>query len=182
MRNKLVSDETLKSYQDRFEKMIKIKDPDEGDRLFISKISAISEQIDNMHVKASVGNYTIENDGPKDLGGSGAVPGPMQMLLASLANCLEITALLYLSVSNVNVNSIKVKVEAMYDKRSSINPKKEPFPGFYDIKYVWEIETDENLRKVDQILKRVEEICPVKGTLNRHHEFPREIQLVKKGN
>lgn len=182
MRNTLVSDETSKSYQDRFEKMIKTQDPDEGDRLFISKISAISEQIDNMHVKASIGDYIIENDGPKDLGGSGAVPGPMQMLLASLANCLEITALLYLSVSNVNVNSIKVKVEAMYDKRSSINPKKEPFPGFYDIKYVWEIETDENLRKVDQILKRVEEICPVKGTLNRHHEFPREIQLVKKGN
>jgi len=182
MRNTLVSDETLKAYMDRFEKMIKNRDSDEGDRLFIPKVTAVSEQIDNMHVKASVGDYVIENDGPKDLGGSGNIPGPMQMLLASLANCLEITALLYLSSSNVKVNSIKVEVEAIYDKRSSINPKKEPFPGFYDIKYVWEIETDENLRKVDQILKRVEEICPVKGTLNRHHEFPREIQLVKKGN
>jgi uncharacterized OsmC-like protein len=181
MRNKFVSDETLKAYKNRFEKMIKKRDPDEGNRLFISKVSAVSEQIDNMHVKASVGDYIIECDGPKDLGGSGDVPGPMQMFLASLANCLEITALLYLSISNVNVNSINVEVEAMYDKRSSLNPKKEPFPGFYDIKYVWNIETDENLKKVDQILKKVEEVCPVKGTFNRHHEFPRELQLVNKG-
>lgn len=181
MRNKLVSDETLKGYNDRFEKMIKNHNTDEGNRLFISKVTAVPEQIDNLHVKSSVGNYVIENDGPKDLGGFGDVPGPMQMLLGSLANCLEITALLYLGLSNVKVDSIIVKVEAMYDKRSSLNPKKKPFPGFYDIKYVWEIETDENLKKVDQILKRVEEVCPVKGTLNRHHEFPREIQLVKKG-
>lgn len=182
MRNTLVSDETLKAYMDRFEKMIKNRDSDEGDRLFISKVTAVSEQIDNMHVKASVGDYVIENDGPKDLGGSGNIPGPMQMLLASLANCLEITALLYLSSSNVKVNSIKVEVEAIYDKRSSINPKKEPFPGYYDIKYIWYIDTDENLKKVDQILKKAEEVCPVKGTLSKHHEFPREIQLVKKGN
>jgi len=179
MRNNLVSEETLKSYQDRFERMIKIKDPDEGDKLFISKVSVVSEQINNMHVKASVGDYIIESDGPKDLGGSGDVPGPMQMLLASIANCLEITALLYLSISNVNMNSIKVKVEAKYDRRSSINPKKEPIPGFYDIKYVWEIETDDNLKKIDQILKRVEDVCPVKGTLNRHHEFPREVKSIK---
>ena len=136
MRNKLVSDETLEAYKARYEKMQKQLDTDEGDRLFVSKVTAVSEQIDNIHVKASVGDYVIENDGPKDLGGSDNIPGPMQMLLASLANCLEITALLYLSSSNVKVNSIKVEVEAIYDKRSSINPKKEPFPGYYDIKYI----------------------------------------------
>jgi len=178
--NKLVSNETLKAYMDRNEKMNKHQDTDEGDRLFISKVTAVSEQIDNLHVKATVGNFVIENDGPKDLGGSGSVPGPMQMFLASLANCLEITALLYLSFSKVEVKSINVKVEATYDKRSAFDPKKEPFPGFYDIKYIWYIETEENLIKVDRILKKAEDICPVKGTCNKYHEFPRKIQLVKK--
>ncbi len=180
MRNKLVSDKTLKAYIDRYEKLHKHRDTDEGNRLFVSKVTAVSEQIDNLHVKATVGNFVIENDGPKDLGGSGNVPGPMPMLLASLANCLEITALLYLSVSNVKVNSISVKVEAKHDKRSALNPKNEPFPGFFDIKYMWYIETDENLKKVDNLLKKVEEICPVKGTCSKHHEFPREIHLVEK--
>jgi len=181
MRNKLVSDETLKAYMDRYEKMQKYLDTDEGDRLFVSKVTAVSEQIDNLHVKATNGNFVIENDGPKDLGGSGNVPGPMPMFLASLANCLEITALVYLSLSNVKVNSISVKVEAMHDKRSALNPNKEPLPGFFDIKYVWYIDTNENLKKVDRILKKAEEVCPVRRTCSKHHEFPREIHLVKEG-
>jgi uncharacterized OsmC-like protein len=181
MRKQLVSEESLEAYKDRFENMLKHRDTTEGDKLFISKVTAISEQIENLHVKAIVGNFIIENDGPKDLGGSGTIPGPMSMLLASIANCLEITALLYLSGSNVKVNSISVQVEAMFDKRSSLNPKIEPFPGFFNIKYAWYIETDENLKKIDQILRKVEEICPVKGTLNQDHKFPREIHLVREG-
>ena len=181
MSKKLVSDETLEAYTNRFKKMQMHENTAEGDRLFISKVTAVSEQINNLHVKTKVGNFEIENDGPKDLGGSGEIPGPMPMFLASIANCLEITALLYLSFSNVMVKSISVKVEALHDKRSSINPKKDPFPGFFDIKYSWYIDTDENLKKIDRILKKAEEICPVKGTFNKNHEFPREIHLVKDG-
>jgi uncharacterized OsmC-like protein len=160
--------------------MLKHHKSAEGDKLFISKVTAISEQIDNLHVKATVGNFIIECDGPKDLGGSETIPGPMPMLLASLANCLEITALLYLSLSNLKVKSIKVKVEAIYDKRAALNPKKEPFPGFIDIKHSWYIDTDENLKNIDSVLQKVEEVCPVKGTFNKNHKFPREIHLVKK--
>lgn len=178
MSKRLVSDKTIEAYKSRFEKMQMHQDTKEGDRLFISKVTAISEQIDNLRVKTKVENFEIENDGPKDLGGSGEIPGPMPMLLASISNCLEITALLYLSFSNIKVNSLKVKVEALHDKRSAINPKKEPFPGFYDIKFTWYIDTDENLKKIDKILKKAEEICPVKGTFNKKHEFSREIQLI----
>ncbi|MFX1375674.1 MAG: OsmC family protein [Promethearchaeota archaeon] len=179
MSKKLVSDETLKSYMKRLEKMHKYRNGAEGDKLFLSKVTAVSEQLDNLHVKASIGNFVIENDGPKDLGGSGTIPGPMPMLLASIANCLKITALLYLSFSNLKVDFIKVEVEGMYDKRAALNPKMEPLPGFFDFKYTWYIDTDENLKKIDHVLQKVEEICPVKGTFNKHHEFQREIHLVK---
>ncbi|MFX1487606.1 MAG: OsmC family protein [Promethearchaeota archaeon] len=179
MQNKLVSDETLNAYRDRYEILHRYQDTDEGKSLFVSKVTAVSKQIENLHVKAVVGDFIIENDGPKDLGGSGLIPGPMPMLLASFANCLEITALLYLSVSNVKVNSIHVKVEAMHDKRSALDPTKDPLPGFYDIKYDWFVDTDENLKKIDRILKKVEEICPVKGTCNKHHKFPRKVYLIK---
>ncbi|MHA1884884.1 MAG: OsmC family protein [Promethearchaeota archaeon] len=107
MNSKLVSDETVKAYMDRYEQMVNLLDSNEGDRLFISRVTAVSEQIENMHVKATIGDLTFENDGPKDLGGSGNIAGPMQMLLASIANCLEITALLYLSFANVQVQSVK---------------------------------------------------------------------------
>ena len=173
-----ISEEILKAYMDRFQKMQANKDTEEGNTLFISKVVAESEQIDNMHVMAKVGNFEIENDGPKDLGGYGKVPGPMQMLLATLANCLEITALLYLTFSNVRVNSIKVKVEGTHDKRSALEPKKEPFPGFYDINYTWYIDTEEKPEKVEQILKKVEEGCPVKGSLNNTPNFHSKVEYI----
>jgi uncharacterized OsmC-like protein len=179
MKKNLVSEETLKAYIKRFEAMQKYRDKAEGAKLFLSKVTAVSEQIENLHVKATVGNFIIESDGPKDLGGSGTIPGPIPMLLASFANCLEITALIYLSLSNLKVNSLKVKAEGIYDKRAALNPKKEPYPGFIDIKFRWYIDTDENLKKIDRVLQKVEDVCPVKGTFNREHDFPREIHLVK---
>lgn len=178
MMKNLVSDATKEAYINRLEKMLKYQNTPEGDDLFLSQVTAFSEQIDNLHVKATVGDLVIENDSPKDLGGSGTIPGPIPMLLASIANCLEITALLYLSVSNLKINTLNVKVEAKYDKRAALDPKKEPFPGFFDFKYTWYINTDESLKKVDRILQKVEEICPVKGTFNKHHEFQRDIQFI----
>jgi len=62
MRKYLVSDEILNAYKDRYEKMSKNQERVEGDRLFISKVTAVSEQIDNLHVKARVGNYEIEEE------------------------------------------------------------------------------------------------------------------------
>ena len=178
MNEKLISDDTLKAYRDRFQKMQEHKNTEKGDELFISRLVAISEQIDNMHVKAKIGDFEIENDGPKELVGTTNMPSPIPMFLATYANCLEITALLYLSFSNVKVNSIKVKIEATLDKRSALDPINEPFPGLYDIKYTWYVDTEESLKKIDLILKKAEEICPVKGTFNKHHEFPREIHFV----
>ena len=179
MKKNLVSDESLRAYIDRYQKMQINKNTEEGNAIFISNVIAESEQIDNMHVMAKVGNFKIESDGPKELGGSGKVPGPMPMLLATLANCLEITALLYLSFSNAKVKSIKVKVEATHDKRSALDPKKEPLPGFYDIKPIWYIDTEENSEKIEQILKKVEDVCPIKGTLNRTHIFHPKVEYIK---
>jgi len=179
MNNKLISDETLKAYKIRFQEMKKNKDTEKGNELFVLKMVAFSEQIDNLHVKAKINNFEIENDGPKDLGGSGVIPGPMPMLLASIANCFEITALLYLSNSNMKVNSINVKVESNFDKRSALNPKKEPFPGFQDLKITWYIDTEENFKSIERILKKVEDICPVKGTLTRIHKFHQKIEIIK---
>jgi len=179
MTNNLISDESLKAYKERYELMQKNEDTEEGDKLFISKVIAVSEQIENLRVKAKIGKFEIESDGPEELGGSGTVPGPMPMLLATIANCLEITALLYLSFSNAKVNSLHLKVEGIHDKRSALNPQEEPFPGFLEIKYTWYVDTDESLKKIDHLLKKAEEICPVKGTFKINHNFPRKVQLTK---
>ena len=167
MKEQLISEETLKAYQERYVEMQKHKDTKRGDELFLSTATAISEQIENMHVKAKIGDFEIENDGPQDLGGKGEIIGPVPMLLAALANCLEISALLYLSFSNLNVNSLKVKVEATQDKRGVLEPNKPPFPGFYDLRYTWIIDSKEDPQKLEKALREVSAICPANRTLRQ---------------
>ena len=179
---KLLTNETIDAYLNRFKNMQKYKFSEKGDELYISKMVAVSEQINNMHVRAKIGELEIDNDGPKELGGTNKGPSPMQSLLASLANCMEITALLYFSFKNLKVNMVKLKVEAFLDKRSALEPKKAPFPGFYDINYIWFIDSEEDLKKIERVLKTVEDICPVKGTFKETHFLSQKIIFIGKEN
>ncbi|TFG00981.1 MAG: OsmC family peroxiredoxin [Promethearchaeota archaeon] len=178
MSKQLITDESRTSYINRFKKMQELGFTEKGDELFRSRLVAEAEQVDNLHVKSKIGEFEIENDAPEALGGSNAAPAPMPMLLATIANCLEITALLYFSFLKVNVDSIKVRVEATFDKRCVLPNKEAPLPGFYDINYVWYIESKEKLRRIENVLEKVEKFCPVKGTLTRNHDFKQKIVLV----
>lgn len=178
MSKPIISNESIVAYNKRFQSMMKHKFTKKGDELFITSLVAEAEQINNLHVKSKIGEFKIENDAPEALGGSNAAPAPMQMLLATFANCLEITALLYFSFLKVNVDSIKLRVEATYDKRCVLPDKEAPIPGFYNINYVWYIESKEKLRKIEEVLEKVDKFCPVKGTLTRNHDFKQKIVLV----
>jgi len=175
---KLLTQKTIEAYTKRFKSMMDLKFSEEGDLKYIEEVVAEAEQIDNLHVRTTINDVTIDNDEPESLGGSNKAPRPMDTLLASLANCLEISALLYFSFSNLKVDSVKVQVKATFDKRAVLLIKGAPLPGFYNINYKWIIKTNENLKKVEEVLKKVEQNCPVKGTFSRSHDFPQEIVLV----
>ncbi len=178
MSKKLVSQEAINAYMERFQSMVKHKFTEKGDELFIASLVAESEQVNNLHVRAKVNEFEIDCDEPKELGGSNKAPNPMQSLLASLANCLEISALVYFSYTNLKVDSVKVKVEATYDKRYVLTDKNAPLPGFYNIKSIWHVDTNEPREKIENVLKKVEENCPVKGTFSRSHDFNTELVIL----
>jgi len=175
--DKLLTKETIEAYTKRIKSMQELKFSEEGNIKFIEEIVAESEQIENLHVKARINDKVIENDEPESLGGFNKAPRPMDTLLASLANCLEISALLYFSFSNLKVKSVKVKVLATFDKRAVLPLRGAPMPGFYDIKYIWYIDTDESEKRIEKVLDKVNQNCPVKGTFSRSHEFPHEIKI-----
>jgi len=177
MSKKLITDESRIAYLNRNKKMQELGFSEKGDELFISTLVAESEQIDNLHVKSKINKFEIENDAPEDLGRKSGCPPPMQSLLATYANCLEITALLYFSFLNIKANSIKVRVEATLDKRSALLTKEAPLPGFYDITQIWHIDSNEPFNKIKKVIERVEQICPVGGTFIRSHDFTHKIVL-----
>ena len=174
----LLTNETVAAYMRRFREMQKYKYTKKGDELFIEKRVAVSEQINNLHVQAKINEFVVDNDGAKEVGGSSKGPCPMECLLAALANCLEQTALLYFTFQGVRIKSVKVRVEASQDKRSALNPRESPFPGFFDFKIIWYIDSDEDPKKIKRVLRRVEDNCPVKGTVSRPSSFSEEINTI----
>lgn len=180
MSDKLVNEKIIAAYTKRLENMNKYKFTEKGDELYISTLVAEAEQLQDLHVRSKIGDLTIECDAPKDLGGSGKISSAMMLLLASLANCIELSALLYFTFANVKINSLKVKIEATYDKRAVLNTKNSPLPGFYKYKIKWYIDSDEKMRKIQQVLKKVEKNCPVRGSLERPNEFLEEIVITNK--
>ena len=180
MSKSLITEETRKSYLNRLKKLQEYKFSEKGDELFVTKLIVESEQINNLHVKARINDLEIDNDALEEMGGNRTAPTPLESLISSFANCLEISALLYFSFSKLKINSLKVKVEATYDKRYDLPDERAPLLGLYDIKYTWYIDTLEPLEKIEKVLKKVEKYCPVKGTFSRTHKYQQEIVLINR--
>lgn len=174
---KLINDKTLDLYLKRLEKIKQLGYSREGDSEFIETLTAVSEQVDNLHVKAEVNGFEIECDEPKSIGGTEKAPNPLELLLASMANCLELTAMMFFSFMKLDVNGVKVEVNASYDKRSLMLKQGNNLPGLYDISYTWYIDTSEKRTTIERVLSQVEESCPVKWTLQKNHDFSKEIIL-----
>ena len=179
--DKLVSKKTINAYLERLKELQKYKFSERGDELFIEKYVVKSEQVDNLYVRAIVNEFEIYNDEPEKFG-TNRSPRPTETLLASIANCLEISALLYFSFANLKIKSISVEVEGKIDKRSVLSGKNRPLPGFFDIIITWYIDTDENLKKVERVLEKVRMNCHALGTLTKNYEFPRKIILTGKNS
>ncbi len=166
---KLITENTAKALRNRINNMRSLEsNKEESDKQFISKYIAVSEQISNVRVRTSINGHYIETDEPESLGGSNKAPSPVDLLFAAIANCLEVSGLMYLGLSNLKIKSLKVQVEAYFDKRCALING--PMAGLYDISYKWFVETDENLKKIEKILAKVEKTCPVVGSLKRNHD------------
>ncbi len=177
MTEKLLSDKIITAYLTRLENMNKYKFTEEGDELFIKKLIAETEQVNDLHVRTKIDDFIIESDEPEVLGGTNLAPNPMQSLLASLSNCLEITALLYFSFAKMKINTIKVRVEATFDQRAVLAVRKAPLPGFYNYGVTWNIDSEEKFRKIKQVLKKVESLCPVRGSFENPKTFKEKVIL-----
>ena len=177
MSKKLLSYKIISAYSKRLQSMHEYKFTEDGDKLFIKTLIAETEQVNDLHVRTKINDFIIESDEPEVLGGTNLAPTPMESLLASLSNCLEISSLLYFSFAKLRINSLKVRVEATFDQRATLAVKEAPLPGFYDYKVIWFIDSEEKLRKIKQVLKKVEKLCPVRGSFENPKNFSERVIL-----
>jgi uncharacterized OsmC-like protein len=180
-KNLLVSNEVINAHLERIKKIKEIVDTKDtkgnkdADQFYIKKFAVETEQIDNLYIKNKIGEFQLECDEREELGGSNKAPNPMQMLLSSLASCSLLTAAVLFSLMQIKVKKLKLKLSATYNLRVFADPGTNDRPGFENFHFKWYIDTKEPRSKLENALIKAEQICPVRGSLEKENSFSKEI-------
>lgn len=104
-------------------------------------------------------------DEPEILGGTDQGPNPVELVLGGLASCLGVLVSLFAPAHKVELKDFQIFVEGDLDLEGfqELAPVR---PGFSQIRYRIEIQTDSPSANVDNLLKHIDRICPVKDTLS----------------
>ncbi|MBP2633982.1 MAG: osmC [Firmicutes bacterium] len=114
---------------------------------------------ENYKTEISNGSAVICSDVTEDKGGNGEYFGPHDLLCASLASCLNITARMVLDRMNVAYEKVVVKVD--------LDRTDEARTGFlYDVEIIGDV-SEEVKQKVINLLSK----CPVHKTLAKESYF-----------
>jgi putative redox protein len=79
--------------------------------------SVDSRQVENLRSEAKVRQFSLTVDEPPTLGGSDAGPNPVELILAGLATCQEITYRAYATALGIPLDSVSVKLDGVLDLR-----------------------------------------------------------------
>ena len=71
-----------------------------------------SRQVENLRSEARIRQFSLTVDEPPTLGGSDAGPNPVELILAGLATCQEITYRAYATALGVPLDSVSASLRA----------------------------------------------------------------------
>ena len=128
----------------------------------VVKVTVHGESETPMRMKVKSGNFEMIIDEPENMGGSNLGPSPIQVLLMSLAGCINITGHQVARQRGMKLKGMKIKIDGNMNPCTFIGCSYEERAGFQTINL--KVEPDfENATKeeIESWLKETEERCPV---------------------
>jgi len=114
------------------------QNPDDGKGQFES----VTTWKDGAVAVTKARSFSLETDEPAPLGGTDTAIDPMELLLASLGTCLTIGWVTHANKRGVDFRNLKIKVKAPYDLRGYLGIAEDVRPGFLNLSYEVEVDTD----------------------------------------
>jgi uncharacterized OsmC-like protein len=122
---------------------------------------ASTRQIAGLLSDAAIRDFTIKIDEPATLGGTDRGPNPVELVLAALGACQEITYRLYADTLGIPVNSVSVKLVGRLDLRGFFAVDDGVRPGFKDIHTTVTIDSPASADDIERLKATVDRHCPV---------------------
>jgi putative redox protein len=122
---------------------------------------AATRQLGGLRSEASIRDFRLTLDEPHALGGDDAGPNPVELVLAALGACQEITYRLYAEALGIPLNHVSVKLEGRLDLRGFFAVEDGVRPGFRDIRASVEIDSPASEEEIQRLKATVDRHCPV---------------------
>jgi len=124
------------------------------------RVRGQSENATRMNL--SVGKFNMVIDEPLNFGGTDAGPSPIQVLLMSLAGCINVTGHLVARQKGLQLNGMKMTIEGVMNPSAFYGTSFEVRAGFQQITVA--VDADMNgagKKEIEDWLKETENRCPV---------------------
>lgn len=114
---------------------------------------------------ADIGGKEVIIDEPASLGGTDKGPNPVEYILAALGGCINVLVTSFAGKFEVEVKDVQVHIEGDLDPDGFLGKNPNVRTGYEEIRYRVELDSPSPQENIDALLKHVDEICPVKDTL-----------------
>jgi uncharacterized OsmC-like protein len=119
--------------------------------------------------------FCLTIDEPPALGGTDAGPNPVELVLAALASCQEITYRAYATALGIPLDSVSVKLDGNLDLRGFFAVKDDVRSGFGGIRGTVNLRSSASPEELTKLKAVVDAHCPVLDMLRT--PVPVDLQL-----
>jgi putative redox protein len=138
--------------------------------------SVESRQVENLRSEARIRQFSLTVDEPPSLGGSDAGPNPVELVLAALATCQEITYRAYATALGIPLESVSVKLDGALDLRGFFAIDEKVRPGFTGVQGIVTLKSSGTKAQLAKLKQVVDAHCPVLDILRA--PVPVQLDLV----
>ncbi len=128
----------------------------------------------------TIREHSLTIDEPKGNGGSDMGPSPVEVILAALGSCQEITYRAYATALGIELDSVSVELEGDIDFRGFFAVDDTIRPGYENIRAVVTIKSNAPAAELQKLRDVVNAHCPVLDILQ--NPVPVNLEFVTSGS
>ena len=130
-------------------------------KIGLGTFTTVTEWMDGALARTTARSFTIETDEPAPLGGTDQAIDPMELLLAAVGTCLQIGWVTHANRRGVDFRSLRIETKGDYDLQGYMALDPSIPPGYLNISYTVEVDTDADPAILEEIRLAAENGSPV---------------------
>ena len=135
-----------------------------------------SQLRDGFRSDVSIRDHRVVIDEPAQLGGTDAGPSPVELILAALGACQEITYKAYATALGIDLQRVAVELDGDIDLRGFFGVDDQVRPGYQAIRGRVRLESSATPAELARLKQIVDRHCPVLDMLSQ--PVPVTLELV----